>query len=139
MSVKPIRQAHQRGQIPAERCCRFVRFDLDRVKAAMQGNEQERLRLSSRNQGQRSATGGACSGAAPDRLRRDRLSHSTPFANSIGQILLSDLRKMDLELSCRSPPGHSRFTNQVQPFSLRSPGDPTIRGIEQSHTYAAID
>jgi hypothetical protein len=111
MSVKPVGQAYQKGQIPAKLCCQFARLDLNRAKSAMH------------------TTGGACSGAAPDRLRRVRLSQSTPFANSVGQIPLSALHKMDVELSCRSPPGHSRFTNQVQPFSLRSPDDPTIRGI----------
>ena len=40
VSVKSIRRAYRKGQIPVERICRFVRFDLDRVKAAMQGNEQ---------------------------------------------------------------------------------------------------
>ncbi len=49
VSVKSIRRAYRKGQIPVERICRFVRFDLERVKAAMQAN----------GQGQRSATGGA--------------------------------------------------------------------------------
>ena len=78
--------------------------------------------------------------SVPEWVRRGRVSHSTPFVDSIGcPIPLSALRRMDLELSCRFTPGHSRFTNQVQPFSLRSPSDPRICGIEQSHTYAAID
>ena len=37
VSVKSIRRAYRKGQIPVERICRFVRFALDRVKAAMQG------------------------------------------------------------------------------------------------------
>ena len=138
MSVKPVRQAYQKGQIPAKLCCQFARLDLDRAKSATQGNERERPRLFLRNKDLRSTTVGACSGAPVDRLRRDRLSHSTPFANSIGQIPLSALHKMDVELSCRSPPGHSRFTNQVQPFSLRLPGGPTIRGIEQRHSMRQL-
>ena len=63
VSVKSIRRAYRKGQIPVERICRFVRFDLDRVKAAMQGNGQGQTPFTSRQQGQRSATGG-------DRRRR---------------------------------------------------------------------
>ncbi len=58
ISVKSIRRAYRKGQIPVERICRFVRFDLDRVKAAMQGNGQGRSPFPSREQGQRSATDG---------------------------------------------------------------------------------
>lgn len=72
MSVKPIRLADQKRQTSAEQYCRFARFNLNQVKAVMQGNEKERLRLCSRNQGLRSATGSACSGAVPDRVRRER-------------------------------------------------------------------
>ena len=59
VSVKSIRRAYRKGQIPVERICRFVRFDLDRVKAAMQGNGQGQSPFASRELGQRSATGGA--------------------------------------------------------------------------------
>ena len=59
VSVKSIRRAYRKGQIPVERICRFVRFDLDRVKAAMRGNGQGQSPFASREQGQRSATGGA--------------------------------------------------------------------------------
>jgi excisionase family DNA binding protein len=38
VSVKSIRRAYRKGEIPVERFCRFVRFDLERVKEAMQGN-----------------------------------------------------------------------------------------------------
>ena len=58
VSVKSIRRAYSKGEIPVERICRFVRFDLERVKAAMQGNGQGQSPLASREQGQRSATGG---------------------------------------------------------------------------------
>ena len=58
ISVKSIRRAYRKGEIPMERICRFVRFDLDRVKAAMQGNGQGQSPFSTRKQGQRSATGG---------------------------------------------------------------------------------
>ncbi len=59
VSVKSIRRAYRKGQIPVERICRFVRFDLERVKAAMQGNGQGQSPFSTRDQGRRSATGGA--------------------------------------------------------------------------------
>lgn len=60
VSVKSIRRAYRKGEIPVDRFCRFVRFDLERVKEALQANghwpsfvETERKR------GPRSATGGA--------------------------------------------------------------------------------
>jgi len=59
ISVKSIRRAYRKGQIPVERICRFVRFDLERVKAAMQGNGQGQSPFTTRTPGQRSATGGA--------------------------------------------------------------------------------
>ena len=58
VSVKSIRRAYRKGQIPVERICRFVRFDLDRVKAAMQGNGHWQSPFATRTQGQRSAPGG---------------------------------------------------------------------------------
>ena len=59
VSVKSIRRAYRKGQIPVERICRFVRFDLERVKAAMQGNGQGHSPFSAQGPGQRSETGGA--------------------------------------------------------------------------------
>ncbi len=59
ISVKSIRRAYRKGQIPVERICRFVRFDLERVKEAMQDNGLGRSPFISREPGQRSATGGA--------------------------------------------------------------------------------
>ncbi|SLM45442.1 hypothetical protein NSND_62875 [Nitrospira sp. ND1] len=60
VSVKSIRRAYRKGEIPVERFCRFVRFDLERVKEAMQANGHgPSLVASKRRQGQRSATGGA--------------------------------------------------------------------------------
>ncbi len=58
ISVKSIRRAYRKGLIPVERIFRFVRFDLDQVMAAMQGNEQGQTPFTTRQQGQRSATGG---------------------------------------------------------------------------------
>lgn len=59
VSVKSIRRAYRKGQIPVERICRFVRFDLERVKEAMRGNGKGLSPFSAGTQGQRSATGGA--------------------------------------------------------------------------------
>ena len=60
VSVKSIRRAYRKGQIPVERICRFVRFDLERVKAAMRMNGHgSSLALSNERPGKRSATGGA--------------------------------------------------------------------------------
>ena len=60
VSVKSIRRAYRKGEIPVERICRFVRFDLERVKQAMQANGHgPSFVVSKRRQGQRSATGGA--------------------------------------------------------------------------------
>ncbi|CAE6753579.1 helix-turn-helix domain-containing protein [Nitrospira defluvii] len=59
ISVKSIRRAYRKGEIPVERICRFVRFDLERVKEAMQGNGHGQSPFSTQKQGPRSATGGA--------------------------------------------------------------------------------
>ncbi len=87
VSVKSICRAYRKGQIPVECICRFVRFDLDRVKAAMQGNGQGQSLFTTREQGQRSATGGESRRRAQrtrPRLGKTRLSHSTPFPDSKG-------------------------------------------------------
>ncbi len=83
VSVKSSRRAYRKGQIPVERICRFVRFDLERVKQAMRGNRKGQFPLSTREQGQRSATGGARSRPAPNWVRWGRLSHSVQSMNSI--------------------------------------------------------
>ena len=60
VSVKSIRRAYRKGEIPVDRFCRFVRFDLERVKEALQakGRWPSLVGVQSK-QGQRSATGGA--------------------------------------------------------------------------------
>ncbi len=58
VSVKSIRRAYRKGEIPVERFCRFVRFDLERVKEAMRANGHGPS-PSTRKQVRRSATGGA--------------------------------------------------------------------------------
>ncbi len=59
ISVKSIRRAYRKGQIPVVRIFRFVRFDLDQVTAAMRDHSQGQSLFTTRPQGQRSATGGA--------------------------------------------------------------------------------
>ncbi|WP_447602892.1 helix-turn-helix domain-containing protein [Nitrospira sp. Nam80] len=58
VSVKSIRRAYWKGEIPVKRICRFVRFDLDRVKAAMQRKGMRHVRHAEAHSRRRSATGG---------------------------------------------------------------------------------
>jgi excisionase family DNA binding protein len=58
VSERSIRRAYRKGEIPVERFCRFVRFDLEAVRAALRHNGQG-ARLDSPREGRRrSATGG---------------------------------------------------------------------------------
>ena len=60
VSVKSIRRAYRKGEIPVDRFCRFVRFDLERVKEALQAKGVgSSLFVPQKKRGQRSATGGA--------------------------------------------------------------------------------
>ena len=59
VSVKSIRRAYRKGEIPVDRFCRFVRFDLERVKEALQANGRwPSFADSTVTRGRRSATGG---------------------------------------------------------------------------------
>ena len=59
VSPKSIRRAYRKGEIPVDRFCRFVRFDLERVKEALRAKGHGVTFVeSTRNEGQRSATGG---------------------------------------------------------------------------------
>ena len=84
VSVKSIRRAYRKGQIPVERICRFVRFDLDRVKAAMQGNGQGQSLFGIREQVQRSATGGAS---------RRRVQRTSPRLGKTGASIARKARR----------------------------------------------
>jgi excisionase family DNA binding protein len=69
VSVKSIRRAYRKGEIPVDRFCRFVRFDLERVKEALKAKGRElTFVLSKKEVGPRSRP-------APDWVRRGRLSH----------------------------------------------------------------
>ncbi len=60
VSVKSIRRAYRKGEIPVDRFCRFVRFDLERVKEALQAKGQGSSFVESKKKlGPRSAQGGA--------------------------------------------------------------------------------
>jgi len=60
VSSKSIRRAYRKGEIPVDRFCRFVRFDLERVKEALQAKRHgSSLFVPRKKRGQRSATGGA--------------------------------------------------------------------------------
>ena len=59
VSPKSIRRAYRKGEIPVDRFCRFVRFDLERVKEALRAKgHSSSLTLSQKEEGQRSVTGG---------------------------------------------------------------------------------
>jgi excisionase family DNA binding protein len=58
ISVKSVRRAYAKGEIPVERVCRFVRFDLDAVKAALRRKGRLSLQRCVSDEGRRSATGG---------------------------------------------------------------------------------
>ena len=60
VSVKSIRRAYWKGEIPVDRFCRFVRFDLERVKEALRAKGHWPSHVEAqRKKGQRSAQGGA--------------------------------------------------------------------------------
>ncbi len=60
VSVKSIRRAYRKGEIPVERFCRFVRFDLQRVREALKAKGHWAFLPDVKKQrGQRSAQGGA--------------------------------------------------------------------------------
>ena len=60
VNPKSIRRAYRKGEIPVDRFCRFVRFNLERVKEALQAKgHHSSLLLPQKEEGQRSATGGA--------------------------------------------------------------------------------
>ncbi len=84
VSPKSIRRAYRKGEIPVDRFCRFVRFDLERVKAAMQGNGQRQTSSSTREQGRRSATGGD---------RRRRAQRTSPRLGKTGASIAQAPRR----------------------------------------------
>ncbi|ULA67146.1 MAG: HTH17 domain-containing protein [Nitrospira sp.] len=59
VSRKSIRRAYRKGEIPVDRFCRFVWFDLERVKEWLKAKGHDVIIVvPTKNEGQRSATGG---------------------------------------------------------------------------------
>lgn len=65
VSVKTVRRAYLRGEIPVQRIFRFIRFDVEQVEEAMRRNGETYIEAGPRNGATRRATGGA-TGSAPD-------------------------------------------------------------------------
>jgi len=58
VSVKTVRRAYLRGEIPVQRIFRFVRFDIEQVKEAMRRNGETYIEAGPENGGGRRAPGG---------------------------------------------------------------------------------
>lgn len=59
VSVKTVRRAYLRGEIPVQRLFRFVRFDVDQVKEAMRRNGETYIEAGPKHgEGERRATAG---------------------------------------------------------------------------------
>ena len=89
VSPKSIRRAYRKGEIPVDRFCRFVRFDLERVKEAYGPRgivcPYSRLRRKWDSAARPAApAGGARSRPAPDWVRRGRLSHRSQGGRNDG-------------------------------------------------------
>ena len=86
VSVKSIRRAYRKGEIPVDRFCRFVRFDLERVKEALRANGHWGSFVESEGKGgQRSATGGD---------RRRRAQRPSPRLGKTGASIAQTPRRM---------------------------------------------
>jgi len=59
VSVKTVRRAYLRGEIPVQRIFRFVRFDIEQVKEAMRRNGETYIEVGPANEERRRAPGGA--------------------------------------------------------------------------------
>ena len=58
VSVKTVRRAYLRGEIPVQRIFRFVRFDIEQVKEAMRRNGETYIEVGPEGE-RRRAPGGA--------------------------------------------------------------------------------
>jgi excisionase family DNA binding protein len=59
VSIKTVRRAYLRGEIPVQRIVRFIRFDLEQVKEAMRRNGETYVEAGPRNGASPRAPGGA--------------------------------------------------------------------------------
>ena len=85
VSPKSIRRAYRKGEIPVDRFCRFVRFDLERVKEALKAKGHGLTGVvSMKKEGQRSATGGAS---------RRRAQQSSPRLGKTGASIATKPRR----------------------------------------------
>ncbi len=85
VSPKSIRRAYRKGEIPVDRFCRFVRFDLERVKEALKAKGHSLTGVvSMKKEGQRSATGGAS---------RRRAQQSSPRLGKTGASIATKPRR----------------------------------------------
>jgi len=76
VSVKTVRRAYLRGEIPVQRIFRFVRFDIEQVKEAMRRNGETYIEVGPENRERRRAPGGASrrreAAPSPRRVKRGR-------------------------------------------------------------------
>ncbi len=84
VSEKSIRRAYRKGEIPFERFCRCVRFDLEHVKEALKQAGRGKLRTATFKVGRRSATGGA---------RRRRAQRPSPRLGKTGASIARKPRR----------------------------------------------
>ena len=66
MSVKAIQRGYRKGDIPVQWMCRMARFDLAKVRRAMERNGRSRMRRLNGNSG----SAGAINGASRRRARQ---------------------------------------------------------------------
>ena len=86
VSVKTVRRAYLRGEIPVQRIFRFVRFDVDQVKEAMRRNGETYIEAGPRHgEGERRATAGMSRRRAladsPRSVKRGRNFQGAPRRN----------------------------------------------------------
>ena len=76
VSIKTVRRAYLRGEIPVQRIFRFIRFDIEQVKEAMRRNGEIYIEAGSKNGATRRAPGGASrrreAAPSPRRVKRGR-------------------------------------------------------------------
>ena len=85
VSPKSIRRAYRKGEIPVDRFCRFVRFDLERVKEVLKAKgEIPSFVVSTSKGGPRSATGG---------VSRRRAQRTSPRLGKTGASIAEKPRR----------------------------------------------
>jgi len=75
VSIKTVRRAYLRGEIPVQRIVRFIRFDIEQVKEAMRRNGETYIETGPKNGEGPRAPGGASrrrDGLSPRLVKRGR-------------------------------------------------------------------